>query len=452
MGEEKPAVPEARQPARSAGACVASFGALRVPSEPARGERPVSTDREFDIVVWGATGFTGRLVAEYLCERYGTDSFRWALGGRSKQKLREVRDSLGARGEGLPLLIGESDDVPSMVKLARRTRVVCSTVGPYALYGTDLVAACAREGTHYCDLTGEVHWMRRMIDSYQDEAAASGARIVHSCGFDCIPSDLGVYFLQQAMRARQGSMSHHVKCRVAGFSGGTSGGTAASMLNMLEESSRDPEVQRVMDHPYSINPKAARSGPDPPDELSVSWDEDFGQWTGPFIMGAVNTRVVRRSNALLGYPYGKGFRYDEAILCGEGRGGYTRAAITAGGLGFVMRLGTFAPVRRVLAFTMPSPGKGPSAKQRESGFWDLRFFGERPSEGEDEARARLTGDRDPGYGSTSKMLGESAVCLALDPLESPGGMLTPAAAMGDALIPRLQQNAGVTFELEALSQ
>ena len=408
----------------------------------------MSSDRDFDIVVWGATGFTGRLVAEYLFAKYGTDSFRWALAGRSTKRLDEVRTAVGASEEQLPILRATLDDLPSISALVRRTRVICSTVGPYARYGTDLLAACAREGTHYCDLTGEVHWMRRMIDSYQDEAAASGARIVHSCGFDCIPSDLGVFFVQQAMRERHGVTSHYVRGRVAGFKGGSSGGTAASMLNMLEEASKDPEVRRVMEHPYGLNPKDARSGPDAPDTLAPLWDEDFEQWTGPFMMAGVDTRVVRRSNALLGHPYGKGFRYEEGILCGPGRGGYLRAALTGGALATLMGAGAYPATRRALSWAMPSPGKGPSAKQREAGFWDLRFFAEHPSNPEKHVWARVTGDRDPGYGSTSKMLGEATVCLAQDPLESAAGLLTPTAAMGEALITRLVESAGVKFEID----
>jgi len=407
----------------------------------------MSNDRDYDIILWGATGFTGRLVAEYLFETYGTDSFRWALAGRSSKRLEEVRTAIGA-GEALPLLRATLDDLPSLARLARSARVLCTTVGPYARYGTDLLAACAREGTHYCDLTGEVQWMRRMIDGYQEIAAASGARIVHSCGFDCIPSDLGVYFVQRTLRERHGTSSPYVKCRVAGFKGGTSGGTAASMLNLLEEASHDPEVRRVIGHPYALNPKDSRSGPDPPDTLHPLWDEGFDQWTGPFMMAGVDTRVVRRSNALLDYRYGKGFRYDEAILCGTGRGGYLRAALTGAALAAVTAAGNLDPLRALLRWGMPSPGKGPSAKQRESGFWHLRFLAEHPSDPETRLRARVTGDRDPGYGSTSKMLGEAAVCLARDELDSAPGVLTPAAAMGDALIARLQASAGVAFELE----
>ena len=401
--------------------------------------------REFDIVVWGATGFTGRLVAEYLLEVYGTDSFRWALGGRSQRKLEEVRRELGA---DLPLLLGDAGDAASMRSLAERTRVVCTTVGPYSLYGSNLVSGCAKSGTHYCDLTGEIHWMRRMIDAHQDAAAASGARIVFSCGFDSIPSDLGVFFVQREMNARHGVPSPHVKGRVEAFTGTFSGGTIATMLNMLEEAGRDPEVMRLNNDPYALNPEGQRSGPDRRDPLLPAWDEDFGQWTTPFVMAALNAKVVRRSNALLGYGYGTDFRYDESLLMGPGPLGFAKAVGAAAGTGAGLAAMLLPPVRRLAARWLPAPGAGPTPEQRERGFWDLRLLAVHPDDPAKNLSARLTGDRDPGYGSTSKMLGESAVCLLQDSLSSAGGMLTPAAAMGLPLLARLQKSAGVTAEIE----
>jgi short subunit dehydrogenase-like uncharacterized protein len=335
-----------------------------------------------------------------------------------------------------------------MASLASRTRVVCTTVGPYALYGSELVAACAQAGTHYCDLTGEVFWMRRMIDAHQDQAAASGARIVYTCGFDCIPADLGVFFVQREMNTRHGVASPRVKMRVAGFSGGGSGGTAASGVNMIEEASKDPAVTRLNADPYALNPKDQMSGPDGPDRSAPIYDDDFEQWTGPFIMANIDTRVVRRSNALLGYAYGKDFQYDEAMLMGTGPVGFAKAAGLAAALRVGMAAMTLGPVRRLAASRMPAPGEGPSAEVRESGYWDVRLLAEHPDDPSKNLRARLTGDRDPGYGSTSKMLAESAVCLALDSLSSSPGFLTPAAAMGDALLARLQRSAGVTATIE----
>jgi short subunit dehydrogenase-like uncharacterized protein len=405
-------------------------------------------DREFDIVLWGASGFTGQLVAAYLLERYGVEgSFRWALGGRNEAKLDGVRDRLGAAA--LPLVLGDGDDEASLASLASRTRVVCTTVGPYARYGSKLVAACARGGTHYCDLTGELHWIRRMIDAHQQEAERSGARIVPTCGFDSIPSDLGVFFIQREMRARRGGPSPHVKCGVAGFSGGMSGGTVASMLNMLEEAGKDPVVMKVMRDPYAIDPGDRRGREDSPDRSGPAFDADHGQWTAPFVMAGINTRVVRRTRALLGDLYGSEFRYEESMLTGEGAAGAIKAGSVAFGMGVGMGAMAIGPIRRLVSPRLPSPGEGPTPKQQERGYWDLRFWAA-PPVGSDAGplRARLQGDRDPGYGSTSKMLGESAVCLALDSLDGAGGFLTPAAALGDALIERLQKNAGVSFAVE----
>ncbi len=409
--------------------------------------------REFDVVVWGASGFTGKLTAEYLLGQYGASgSLRWAIAGRNAAKLEAVRSELaraaGAEPSALPILIGDGADEKFLDALARRTRVVCTTVGPYATYGSKLVAACAKNGTDYCDLTGEVHWIQRMIEAHQAEAAASGARIVFTCGFDCIPADLGAFFLQREMRARHGVPCSRIQFRVAGFSGGVSGGTTASMLHMLEEAENDPSVLAVMNEPYALNPPGERSGPDEPEHASPRWDDAFGQWTAPFMMAGIDTKVVRRSNALLGYAYGKAFRYDEAMLMGRGALGLARATLTSAGSLALLGALALGPLRRALSGRLPQPGDGPSKARREAGYFDIQLRGEHPTEVANELRARIRGDRDPGYGSTSKMLGESAVCLAQDSLPAPGGCWTPASAMGDALLTRLAKHAGVTFEIE----
>ncbi|MGH0037447.1 MAG: saccharopine dehydrogenase family protein [Myxococcota bacterium] len=411
------------------------------------------TDREFDVILWGATGFTGRLVGEYLLGRYGTGGdLRWAIAGRNPAKLETVRASIGSAAhrsaEELPILVGDGDDESSLRALAERTRVVCTTVGPYAKYGSKLVHACAGLGTHYCDLTGEVQWMRRMIDAHQKEAEASGARIVHNCGFDSIPSDLGVYFLQQAMRQRHGISCSRIAYRVKGFSGGFSGGTAASLLNVMEEATADPDVRQIMADPYSLNPPDRRSGPDGREAMGPFYDADFGEWTAPFVMAAINTRVVRRTNALLGLSYGADFRYDEATLMGPGVLGLAKATAFSAALGATMAAGALGPLRSVLGSLLPSPGEGPSAAQREAGYFDIRLFGAHPDDANQSLRGRVTGDRDPGYGSTARMLGESAVCLAKDDLRVAGGFWTPASAMGAPLLERLQANAGLTFTLQ----
>ncbi len=405
--------------------------------------------REFDVIVWGATGFTGHLVAEYLLAQYGASGdLAWALGGRSHQRLEAVRRELGPGAEELPLVVGDGDDEASLMALAQRTRVVCTTVGPYARFGSKLVSVCARLGTDTCDLTGEVQWMRRMIDAHQDAAAASGARIVHTCGFDSIPSDLGVFHLQREMRARRGAPCRHVRYRVLRFQGGFSGGTAASLLNVMAEAGRDPEVRRIVADPYALNPEGRRAGPDGPDQSAPAWDEAFGQWTGPFMMAGINTRVVRRSHALLGDAYGPDFRYDEAMLTGPGPAGWLKAAALAAGLGATLAAGSIAPLRKGLAALLPTPGEGPSREQRDAGFFEILLHGAHPDDPGKSLRSRITGDRDPGYGSTAKMLGESAVCLAKDAIPVAGGFWTPAAALGEPLLERLRKHAGLTFELE----
>jgi short subunit dehydrogenase-like uncharacterized protein len=403
-------------------------------------------EREFDVVVWGASGFTGRLVAAHLLAAYGVGgALRWALAGRSEMRLAEVRRGLGTEAAALPLILANADDAAGLEALARRTRVVCTTVGPYALYGSTLVAACAAQGTHYCDLTGEVPWMRRMIDAHHDHARQTGARIVHTCGFDSIPSDLGVWFLQREMGRRFGSAADRVKFRLRDARGGFSGGTIASLLNMQDEAERDAEVRAVLADPYGLNPDGERRGLDGPDRALPEFDADFDAWAAPFVMGTINTRVVRRSNALLGHAYGRDFRYDEALLVPFGVWGFPLAATVSAGTAVAGVAASIGPLRRTLSRLLPQPGQGPSRHVRESGYFRIELLG-RNAAGE-VLRVAVRGDRDPGYGATSRMLGEAAVCLARDPLASPGGVLTPAVAMGDALLERLPVHAGVTFDV-----
>ena len=405
-------------------------------------------DRRYDLVVWGATGFTGRLVAEYLLGRYGAGGeLRWAIGGRNEEKLARVRSELGA-GDDLPLLVGDGTDPASLAPIVRDARVVCSTVGPFARYGSELVAACAAAGTHYCDITGEVQWMRRMIDAHEETARASGARIVHACGFDSIPSDLGALFLQRAMHQRERRHCTEIKLRVRKMKGAFSGGTVASLLNALDEARSDPAARRALGHPYALNPEGEQTGPDGSDQHRPEYDPDFVSWTAPFVMATVNTRVVRRSNAVMGYPWGHDFRYSEAVTTGPGTMGWTRAATMTAALGAFVAAASVGPGRALMnKLFLPQPGEGPDEAQREAGGFDLRLFGRAPNG--KTIRGRVTGDRDPGYGATCRMLGESAVCLALDGADLPvaGGFWTPASCMGDALIARLAANAGMAFEL-----
>ena len=407
---------------------------------------------EFDIVIWGASGFVGRRVVHHMAARYGSGGdLRWAIGGRNQAKLESVRSELGSAGTDIPILIGDSHDVASLEALVTRTKVVCSTVGPYAKFGSELVKACVSNGTHYCDMTGEAHWIRKMIDAHQAEAEKTGARIVHACGFDSIPSDLGVFFLQHKAKERYGIPCSHIKMRVKSIRGGFSGGTLATIMNWIQEGARDPSIKRVMREPYSLDPEGQRHGPDRPEKMlafKVKYDEDFKAWTMPWFMSPINTKIVRRSNALLGYPYGEDFCYEEAILVGSGPVGWVIATIGALGVGLCMLALGLPPTRWLLKkFVLPKPGQGPSQRVRENGFFDLILVG-KLGEG-NVMRARIKGVGDPGTESTSKLLVESAVCLAQDSekIAVGGGFWTPASAMGELLLLRLTTNQALSFEL-----
>lgn len=402
---------------------------------------------QYDLVVFGATSFVGQLLCRYLAERFGHDGeLKWAAAGRSRAKLESVRADIGL--PQLALIEADANDEASLEVMCADTRAVVSTVGPYALYGEPLVKVCAAKGTDYCDLTGEVQWIKRMIDKYEDTAKASGARIVHCCGFDSLPSDLGVYFLQQTAEARFGAPCTRVKMRVKAMRGNFSGGTVASLTNVAKEVRRDPALRRELANPYSICPAGYKPELRQPNVKAPEYDRDAKAWAAPFVMAAINTRVVQRSNALSNQAYGADFSYDEALLTGRGtRGRLTAYAVTAALGGFM--LGTsIAPSRALLKrFVLPKPGEGPSPEAQEKGFFDIRFFGHTAA---GEALAvKVTGDRDPGYGSTSKMLGEAAACLALDTDRQtyPGGFWTPATLFDGRLIERLEHNAGVTFSV-----
>jgi short subunit dehydrogenase-like uncharacterized protein len=350
-------------------------------------------------------------------------------------------------GIDVPVVIADSDDLASLTALATAADVVLSTVGPYARYGSKLVAACAASGTHYCDLAGEVQWMRAMIDSHQDEARASGARIVHSCGFDSIPSDIGVFLLQEAAVKQFGRPCSAAKLMVKAMKGGASGGTIASMLTAIEQARSDRDVARILADPYALNPHGERHGPDGRDLAGIKFDREANAWTGPFIMAAVNTRIVRRTNALLSYPYGTNFRYREATITGTGPGGWCKSALLTAGLGVFLFASSIDFTRRNLVQRLvPKPGEGPTAEERENGFFQLKIYG-KTDDGR-SLRMTVSGDRDPGYGSTSKMLAESAVCLARDRLDIGGGFWTPASAMGSQLAERLVAHAGLRFDID----
>ncbi|MBB6561383.1 short subunit dehydrogenase-like uncharacterized protein [Acidovorax soli] len=388
--------------------------------------------KPYDIVVHGATGFTGRLVVEYLLQRYPAGSgLRWAMGGRSAEKLASVRDELGAPAD-TPLVVTDSASAESLQALMAQTRLVLTTVGPYQLYGNELVAACAAAGVDYVDLCGEPAWMRHMIDAHEATAKASGARIVFSCGFDSIPFDLGVFMLQREMKVRYGHPASRVRGRVRKLKGTFSGGTAASLQATMAASAADPKVLELLKNPFSLTP--GFEGPRQPTGHKPMEDEALGVWVAPFVMAAINTRNVHRSNFLLQHAYGTDFVYDEMLITGPGEKGEAIANAVAGDKSMGSKEG-------------PKPGEGPSREEREAGSYDVLFLGE---DGQGNTlRVGVKGDRDPGYGSTSKMIAESAVCLLQEAAATPGGIWTTAPAMGEPLIARLQANAGLSFAVEA---
>lgn len=403
------------------------------------------TDRRLDLVVYGATSFVGQILCRRLVERHGTDGeLRWAIAGRDSSKLDRVASETGADVERI---VADASDRAALTRLVASTRVVASTVGPYALYGSVLVDVAALAGTDYCDLTGEPQWIRRMVDAHSATAASTGARLLHACGFDSIPSDLGVWHLQQRSIETYGVPCEHVSMRVASMRGGASGGTIASMVNLVEETSADPELRRQLADPYALAPPDSRTGPRQREVQRPTFDEASGQWIAPFVMAAVNTKVVHRTHALLGRPWGPGFTYDEAMLMGTGPLGAARAgglsAAMAAGLGLV----SVGPARRALAkHVLPAPGDGPSPEAQEKGSFDIRFFG--ATTAGERMSTRVTGDRDPGYSGTARMLAEVADCLVhLDPAEVGGGSWTPASALGDRLVERLEDHAGIRFEV-----
>ena len=388
------------------------------------------TQRNFDVVIFGATGFTGRLVAEYLVSEYGS-SVRWAMAGRSADKLASVRDEIGAPAD-TPLIVADSSDPASLKALAEQTSAVITTVGPYQLYGEPLIKACVEAGTDYVDLCGEPAWMYDIIRTYDAPARESGARIVLSCGFDSIPFDLGVYFLQQHAIKQTGAPLQRVKGRVRKMKGTFSGGTAASFAETMARAAKEPEIINRLRDPFSLVPDF--EGPRQPSGSKVIFEEDLNTWSAPFIMASINTKNVHRSNALLGHRYGEAFVYDEMFSTGPGENGEQFANMIAND--------------KSMAENPPKPGEGPSKEERESGFYDAMFTG-LAADGT-RLTAGVIGDKDPGYGSTSKMITEAALSLVqnVDREQTAGGVYTPAPAMGEALIERLESHAGLKFGME----
>ena len=403
------------------------------------------SDTQFDIVIFGATSFVGDILTAYMMMQYGVNSdIKWAIAGRSETNIKALKEKHHA--QEIPHIIADATNTAHIENMVKQTRVMVSTVGPYALYGEPLVKACAENGTDYCDLTGEMQWYKRMMDRYEACAKKSGARLVMCSGFDSLPSDLGVYFLQQAAKKQFGKMCHQVKMRVVNLKGGLSGGTIASIINIAKEAVKDAALRKELQDHYSICPAGHGYQRRQNNVAGAQFDEHFKCWIGPFIMAAVNTRVVHRSNALLNNAYGKDFKYDEAMLMGKGKKGKKRARYMGWSLNAFTVLAAIAPTRWLLEkFMLPKPGTGPSPSEQESGHYEMRFIG--LLEGKQVIAAKVTGDRDPGYGSTAKMLGEAAVCLAgIKKEDKNGGFWTPASIYGEDLIERLCQHSGLAFE------
>ena len=386
-------------------------------------------NRPHDIVVYGATGYTGRLVAEYLAHHYQGKGPKWAMAGRSAEKLAEVRDLIGAPAD-TPLIVANSDDPASMKALAESARVIVTTVGPYQLYGEPLLKACVEAGTDYADLCGEPAWMRQMIDAYHEQAKASGARIAFSSGFDSIPFDLGVLMLQKEAIKRHGSPAPRVTGRVRGMQGTFSGGTAASLTETMKAVARNPKLIAILQSSFGLTP--GFEGPSQPLGLVPEYEESVGKWAAPFIMATINTKNVHRTNFLLGHPYGEDFKYDEMMLTSAGELG-EKAAHAVG-----------AMLKNPFGAKPPKPGEGPSPEERENGFYDVLFIGEWPDGA--SIRYAVKGRYDPGYGSTSRMIAETGIAL-LD-CKADGAVATPGALLGEALVKRLRDHAEITFAVE----
>ena len=392
----------------------------------------MKSSAEFDVIIYGASGYTGRLVAEYMQKQYGAGgAVKWAMAGRSEEKLAAVRDEIGVSSD-IPLVVADASDPAQVKAMAERAKCICTTVGPYQLYGEPLVAACVETGTDYVDLCGEPGWMHQMINAYETKAMETGARIVFSCGFDSIPFDLGVQFCQETATEKFGAPVPRIKGRMRAMEGKFSGGTAASLGATMAALKEDPSLLQVLANPFSLT--GGYQGPEQPAGNKPEYDEDLGSWAAPFIMAPINTKNVHRSNALMNHAYGKDFVYDEMMLTGPGDEGE--------------QIANFVATTDVLGGDdAPKPGEGPTKEERENGHYDAMFVGYAADGG--KVIVSVKGDKDPGYGSTSKMIAESALCIANDCAETPGGVYTTAPAMGAKLRARLEANAGLTFTVEA---
>ncbi|MEN2751868.1 saccharopine dehydrogenase NADP-binding domain-containing protein [Psychrobacter sp. FBL11] len=419
--------------------------------------------RTYAVVLYGATSFVGQITAHYLAQFLAdtskksdgdTQSVTWAIAGRDQEKLEKLQSELSpAQQNGdtkakIDIIVANSNDDASLDKMTEQTQVIISTVGPYLKYGEPLIKSCTKNGTDYVDLTGEAIFIKDMMDKYQDAAKQSGARIVNSCGFDSIPSDLGVYYTQQQAEKQFDEACTVINMRVKAAKGGLSGGTVASMATIFEEVGQDKERRKQVANPYLLNDDKDAPSVRQENVSRPEYDEEHKRWLAPFVMASINTRIVHRSNQLLGYEYGREFKYDEAMWMKDGvKGKLMSYGMSAGLLSFATAM-VFKPSRELLSkHILPKSGSGPSKSEQENGYFDIRFFGETANN--DNINTKVTGDKDPGYGSTSRMLAHSALCLARDIAKEDvsGGFWTPASAMGDKLLTRLETHAGLSFEV-----
>lgn len=410
-----------------------------------------SEKRSYAVVLYGATSFVGQITAHYLTEFLSNTKDKnganvtWAIAGRDEEKLNELQSKLASK---VDIIIANSDDAASLDKMTKQSQVIISTVGPYLKYGEPLIKSCAENGTDYVDLTGEAIFIKDMMDKYQDTAKQSGARIVNSCGFDSIPSDLGVYFTQQKAEEKFGNACDVIHMRVKAAKGGLSGGTIASMATIFEEVSQDKSRRKQVANPYLLNDDKDAPNVRQANVSKPEYDDEHKRWLAPFVMASINTRIVHRSNQLLGYEYGRDFKYDEAMWMKDGvKGKLSSYAMSAGLLGFATAM-MIKPSRELLSkHVLPKSGSGPSKEEQKNGYFDIRLFGQTASN--DTINTKVTGDKDPGYGSTSRMLSQAALCLAQDISKDAvgGGFWTPASAMGNSLMKRLEAHSGISFEI-----
>ena len=410
-----------------------------------------SVNRPYAVILYGATSFVGQITAHYLtnflsnAKNKDGSNVTWAIAGRDEEKLNELQSKLESK---VDIIIANSKDPVSLNNMTKQTQVIISTVGPYLKYGEPLIKSCAENGTDYVDLTGEAIFIKDMMDKYQDTAKQSGARIVNSCGFDSIPSDLGVYFTQTRAEEKFGEACNVIHMRVKAAKGGISGGTIASMATIFEEAGEDKARRKQVANPYLLNDDTDVPNVRQDNVSKPEYDSTHKRWLAPFVMASINTRIVHRSNQLLDYEYGRDFKYDEAMWMKDGvKGKLSSYAMSAGLLGFATAM-MIKPSRELLSkHVLPKAGTGPSKDEQENGYFDIRHFGQTAKN--DTITVKVTGDKDPGYGSTSRMLAQAALCLAQDISKEDvgGGFWTPASAMGDKLIARLEEHSGLSFEV-----